>query len=116
MLRLLADENFNNDIVRGLRLRLSIIDLVRVQDVGLLRAGDPTVLAWAADNDRIVLTHDRATMPDDAYKRLLAGETMPGVLVINDRLPVREAIDELQLICECSDMADWAGRVVHLPI
>src|SRR5215212_7424222 len=98
MLRLLADENFNNDIVRGLRLREPTVDLVRVQDVGLLRAGDPAVLAWAADNGRIVLTHDRATMPDDAYKRLVAGEAMPGVFVLNDRLPVREAIDELHLV------------------
>ena len=41
---------------------------------------------------------------------------MPGVFIRNDRLPVREAIDELQLICECSDMPDWLNRVVHLPI
>ena len=116
MLRLLADENFNNDIVRGLRLRDPAVDLIRVQDIGLLRAGDPAVLAWAGDNDRIVLTHDRATMPDYAYQRLVAGEAMPGVFVLNDRLPVREAIDELQLTCECSDMPDWAGRVVYLPI
>jgi hypothetical protein len=32
---LLADENFNNNIVRGVRLRDPDIDLVRVQDVGL---------------------------------------------------------------------------------
>src|SRR6059058_2417353 len=116
MLRLLADENFNNDIVRGLRLRDPAVDLVRVQDVGLSRAGDPAVLAWAADNGRVVLTHDRATMPDDAYKRLVAGQPMPGAFVLNDRLSVREAIDELQLVGECSDMPDWDGRVVHLPI
>jgi hypothetical protein len=89
---------------------------VRVQDVGLLRADDPAVLAWAAAGGRILLTHDRATMPDFAYKRLMTGEAMPGVFVLNDRLPVREAIDELQLLCECSDMPDWDGRVVHLPI
>jgi len=116
MLRLLADENFNNDIVRGLLLRDPAIDLVRIQDAGLLRADDPAVLGWAAEHDRILLTHDRATVPDYAYQRLLAGELMPGVFVLNDRLPVRQAIDELYLVCECSDTADWVGRVVHLPI
>ena len=30
MLRLLADENFNNDIVRGVRRRNDAIDIVRV--------------------------------------------------------------------------------------
>ena len=56
MLRLLADENFNGDIVRALLLRQPDLDIVRVQDVGLAGAGDPDILAWAAANDRIVLT------------------------------------------------------------
>jgi len=33
MLKLLADENFDNNIVRGLRRRNPNIDIVRVQDV-----------------------------------------------------------------------------------
>jgi predicted nuclease of predicted toxin-antitoxin system len=64
MLRLLADENFNGDIVRGLLLRQPTLDVVRVQDVGLIGTDDSEILAWAAENNRIVLTHDRATMPD----------------------------------------------------
>ena len=48
MLRLLADENLNNDIVRGLLRRSPDLDVVRVQDVGLSGAEDPTVLEWAA--------------------------------------------------------------------
>ncbi len=63
MLRLLADENFNGDIVRALLLRQPDLDIVRVQDVGLAGVGDPDILAWAAENDRIILTHDRATFP-----------------------------------------------------
>ena len=45
MLRLLADENFNGDIVRGLLRRRPELDLVRIQDVGLTGADDPSVLA-----------------------------------------------------------------------
>ncbi len=48
MLRLVADENFNGDIVRALFLRRPDLDVVRVQDVGLAGADDPRVLAWAA--------------------------------------------------------------------
>ena len=73
MLRLVSDENFNGDIVRGLLLRHPALDLRRVQDVGLEEADDPTILAWAATNNRIVLTHDHATMPDFAYDRVVAG-------------------------------------------
>jgi predicted nuclease of predicted toxin-antitoxin system len=78
MLRLASDENFNGDIVRGLLFRLPELNLLRVQDVGLGGAIDPVVLAWAAENDRIVLTHDRATLPNFAYERVVAGEAMPG--------------------------------------
>lgn len=45
MLRLLADENFNGDIVRALLLRQPDLDIVRLQDVGLARVGDPNILA-----------------------------------------------------------------------
>jgi uncharacterized protein DUF5615 len=55
MLRLAADENFNGDIVRGLLRRNPKLDIVRVQDVGLSGANDPSVLQWAADHQ--VMTH-----------------------------------------------------------
>jgi len=67
MLSLLSDENFNGDIVRGMSLRQPNLDLVRIQDVGLQAVSDPAILDWAASNERILLTHDRATMPDFAY-------------------------------------------------
>jgi len=116
MLRLLADENFNGEVVRGLLLRQPELDVVRVQDVGLTRADDPDILAWAAEDNRIVLTHDCATMPDYAYERLAAGERMPGVLILNDRFPVGQAIQEILLMAACSEQAEWSGHVVHLPL
>src|SRR5262245_30247048 len=116
MLRLASDENFNGDIVRGLLLHRPGLHLVRVQDVGLEGADDATVLAWAAENNRILLTHDRATIPDFAYARVAAGQPMPGVFVLNDRLPIRQALDELLLIDTCSEQVEWAGLVLYLPL
>ena len=43
MVRFLADENFNNAILRGLLRRKPDIDIVRVQDVGLSGASDPEI-------------------------------------------------------------------------
>lgn len=62
MLRLLADQNFDNDIVRGVLRRNPRIDLVRVQDVGLIGAEDPEVLEWAAREGRVFLSHDVTTL------------------------------------------------------
>lgn len=116
MLRLLSDENFNEDIVRGLLLHYPNLDLHRVQDVGLEGVDDPAILEWAAVNNRILLTHDRATMPDFAYARVIAGQPMSGVFVVNDRISVRQAIDELLLVETCSEQAEWANLVAYLPL
>ncbi len=116
MLRLLADENFNGDIVRGLLLRQPELDIVRVQDIDLAGADDPQILAWAAENNRIILTHDRATMPDYARERLASGERMPGAFILHDRLPVAQSIQEILVIIECTEQAEWDGRVVYLPL
>lgn len=51
MLSLAADENFNNDIVRGLQRRNPQVDIVRVQDAGLCGASDEAILEWAATRD-----------------------------------------------------------------
>jgi predicted nuclease of predicted toxin-antitoxin system len=116
MLRLLSDENFNGDIVRGLWHHRPELDLRRVQDVGLEEADDSTILEWAAVNNCILLTHDQATMPDFAYARIIARQPMPGVFVVPDRMAVRQALDELLLIEDCSEQAEWTDLVVYLPL
>ncbi len=116
MLRLLSDENFNGDIIRGLLFRQPDIELVRWLDVGAEGADDPVVLAWAAENGRIVLTHDRATFPGHAYERVEVGDPMPGVFVISDRMPIGRAIAELLIVCNCSEQTEWINRVLYLPL
>jgi hypothetical protein len=116
MLRLLTDENFNGDILRGVLLRKPDLDIVRAQDTGLEREPDPHVLAWSANDDRIVLTHDRATMPDYAFQRVAEGQVMPGVFVVSDRLPVGQAIEQILFINEFSEQIEWSGRVIYLPL
>jgi predicted nuclease of predicted toxin-antitoxin system len=59
VIKLVSDENFDGDILRGLLRRMPGLDVARVQDVGLAQAPDPTVLAWAAGEQRILLMHDR---------------------------------------------------------
>jgi len=85
MLKLAADENFNNDIIRGLLRRKPDLDIVRIQDVGLSGADDPTVLGWAAQEERILLTHDVKTITRYAYKRVDADQAMPGVFEVSRR-------------------------------
>ena len=116
MFALAADENFNNDIVRGLLRKNPRLDIVRVQDVGLRGADDPAILEWAANESRIVLTHDAATMTYYAYERVKAGLSMPGVIEVADDLPIGKVIKDILLLAEYSERGEWDGRVIYLPL
>jgi predicted nuclease of predicted toxin-antitoxin system len=114
MLRLLSDENFNDEIIRGLVRAQPDLNLVRVQDFGLLGADDPRILTWAAENSRVLVTHDRATIPVFAYDRIRAGEPMPGVFVVDDRAAVGQTIEDILLFALCSEEGEWEGQVLYL--
>ena len=116
MLKYAVDEDFNHEIVRGLALKASAIDILTVQDVGLLEAHDRDILAWAAQEGRVLLTHDFRTMPSYAAERLREGQTMPGVLLVPQLLPIGRAIDDLLLIAECSTESEYEGLILRLPL
>jgi hypothetical protein len=116
MLRLAADENFNNDIVRGVRRRDPAVDIVRVQDAGLRSVDDPAVLEWEAQSARVLLTHDVATITRYAYDLVGAGKPMPGVFEVGRRVPMGVAIDEIILLAQCSLDQEWEGQIRYLPL
>jgi hypothetical protein len=116
MIRCLADEDFNHDILRGLVRRVTLLDIVRVQDIGLRGADDDTVLAAAATEGRVVLTHDVATLIGRACERVAQGQAMPGVIAVPQALPVGAAIDDLVLVVECSSPDEWQNQVRYLPL
>jgi len=116
VLRLAADENLSNDIVRGLLRRKPDLDIVRLQDVGLSGADDPTILEWAAQEGRVLLTHDVSTLTRYAYERVEAGKPMPGVFEVSRRVPIGVAIEDILLIAEYGLEGEWEGQVCYLPL
>ncbi len=116
MIRLLADENLDNTSIRGLLRRNISVDIVRVQDHNLSGAKDPLVLAWAAEQGRVLLTHDVATITRYAYERLASNLAMPGVIEIPPDLPVGDVIEVLLFILECGTSEDLDGQIIYLPL
>jgi hypothetical protein len=117
MYRLASDEDFNGRIVAALRRRDPTLDLQRVQDVGLGGAPDPSVLAWAAAQGRVLVTHDRRTMPTHAYARVNAGLPMPGVLVVrNDEHAIGALAEDIVLVLRCTTPDELRDRVWYLPL
>jgi predicted nuclease of predicted toxin-antitoxin system len=116
VIRFLVDQNFNEHTVEGLSLRDPSLDLLRVREVGLASAPDPTILEWAAANDRVLLTHDRRTIPPFAYARVAAGQPMPGVFLVSDDMPIGQAIDEILLAVHCLTPVECKDVVKYFPM
>jgi hypothetical protein len=96
--RFLADVNFNNRIVIGLRRRAPSVDIITVQDLGLRQTPDPQVLLEACELDRILVTHDVNTMPLHCTALLTSlpvGKPSPGIMQIAQEMPIGMASQEL---------------------
>jgi hypothetical protein len=116
MVRFAADENLNRNITRGLVRRNPEIDVVSIQEVGLVGADDAAVLAWAAAQQRVLLSHDVTTLTRHAYERTRNGQPMPGVFEVSQALSVGQVIEDLLLVAECSLDDEWEGQVRYLPL
>lgn len=116
MIKFLTDEDFDGRIYRGLLRRVPELDIVRVQDVGLRTLHDSEILAWAADDNRILLTHDVTTMTKYAAERIEKGLSVSGVFEVPQHLSIGEAVEELVLIAECSFENEWENQIRFLPL
>lgn len=116
MMRFLADENFNNDLLRGLKRQIHPLDIVRVQDTEVYQADDPAVLEWAAREGRIVITHDVQTLPGYAFERVVAGLPMPGVIEVAGALAIGQVLDDLVMLISAGSPADFENQVRYVPL
>ncbi|SRR6185503_2213709 len=116
MLQLLIDQDLDQDILRGLMRRVPELDAVTAYDIGKSEAPDPELLAWAAEAGRVLVTHDRRTMPAHAARRLAEGDDIAGVIVVSRRIPISTAIDELEIAVLCSEPEEWKNLVRHIPL
>lgn len=116
MLRLLSDEDFNGNVVAGVRRCYPEINVVRAQDVGLCGQADPDILEWAAKDGRILLTNDKRTMIAFAIRRVANGQGMPGVFILRGKTSIRDAIEAVAMLALVSDHAEWDKQIQWLPL
>jgi predicted nuclease of predicted toxin-antitoxin system len=116
MIKFLIDENFNHRVLRGLTIRFPHLDYIVAQDTDLKGVDDPSLLAWASEHERVLLTHDIQTIPGYAYERVVAGLPMVGVITVPETMPIGTAIEELLTIIECSEQSEYESQVFHLPL
>jgi hypothetical protein len=112
MLRLATDADVHGDIIRGLRRRVPGIDLVRAQDELPEGISDEKVLAWAAADDRVLITNDRNTMVGVALERAATSEPLPGLIVTTNEQSIGLAIDDILLLAEYMSEEELRSQIV----
>ena len=113
--RFLADADLNYAVVRGVRLREPSIDFKTAADTGLEGLSDPEVLELAAREERVLVSHDKSTMPVHFAARVGSGARSPGVLLALPSAPLGEIIESLVIIWSASQDKEWSDQIHYLP-
>jgi predicted nuclease of predicted toxin-antitoxin system len=95
--KFLADENLRRAIVLGLRRREPSVSFVQAYEAGSRGKDDPTVLQLAAEQNRILVSHDVRTLPRH-FRHFIIRQASPGVFLVPQQLPLSSAIEQLALI------------------
>ena len=113
-IRFQADADLRVPIVKGLRRREPSIDFMTANQAGLSGIDDWAVLALAASNGRLLVSHDVNTMPE-TFSRFIQEQTSPGVILISQELSYREAIEGLLRVWSSTEAKDWENVLSFLP-
>lgn len=112
----LADEGFNRRIVGEMRRKRPNLDILTIREAGKLGLEDPLVLELAAEQGRVLLSHDTHTMPDHLNTFLLSGRQSPGVVLVPQELPIGPALEDLLLIVDAGTPGELANLCTQLPL
>lgn len=113
--RFQADADLNHIIVKAtLRLEPGI-DFQTALVAGLAGMADRDVLRLAAEQGRILVSHDRKTMPSH-FGQFIRSENSPGLLIVSQKEPISRVAEELVLIWLATEPEEWVNRIRSLPL
>ncbi len=114
MLPLLSDEDVPGPVIDGLRQHFPTIDVMRVQEVGLMYTPDAVILNQAAREGRVTVTRDRSTMVANALDRMRHGMRMAGLIVLAEDINIGKAIQELATLASAGNPGDLDGQIIYI--
>lgn len=114
-IRFQADADLNQHIIQAVRRRQPAIDFQTADEAGIRGLPDSDVLAAAAREGRILVSHDFHTMPAH-FADFIATQHSPGVFLLSQDWPIRAAAEELLMIWETSEAEEWADFIQWLPL
>lgn len=114
-IRYQADADLNQAIVTGVLRREPTIDFQTANAAGLEGVKDADVLAIAAKQGRILVSHDRKTMPIE-FAEFIVNSRSAGIIIVSRKSPMELIIEELLLIWAASSAEEWVDRIAKLPL
>jgi len=113
--RFQADADLNEILMKAVLRREPGIDFQTARAAGLAGLADKDVLTMAARSGRLLLTHDRKTMPKH-FAEFIAAQSSAGVLIVPQKLPISQAVEELILVWVATEAEEWINRIYSLPL
>lgn len=113
-IRFQADNDFNGRVLRALLRLAPAIDLQTAPALGFhLGTPDEQVLALAAAEGRVLLSHDAKTMPYH-FADFIATNTSPGLILVSRKLSIGQAANELHLVWEASEAEEYVNCIYRI--
>ena len=115
---LLLDENVDRCLQKALARRSPDLVERAIGALGAppLQSSDPEILTWCDQNGFMLVTNNRASMPVHLKDRLAAGGHVPGILVLNPKMALQHAVDELLLVASAAKTEDYVDMLLYLPV
>jgi hypothetical protein len=110
-----ADADFNHTIIAAVQRREPAIDFQTADEARLRGRPDPEVLARAAQEGRILVSHDHHTMPVH-FATFVTTQPSPGVFLLSQDVSIRTAVEELVVIWAASEAEEWVNTLQYLPL
>ena len=79
------------------------------------RMKDPDILDLAHLAGRVVVSHDVRTMPR-WFDQCVEQRRCAGLILVPDKLPIRDVIEDLLLIWHLTESDEWVNRMEWLPL
>jgi hypothetical protein len=114
-LRFQADADLNESIVKGVLRREPTIDFKTATAARLRSLPDVDVLTNAAEEGRVLVSHDRKTMPR-AFGDFIRAKPSPGVILVSQKTDVLSVIEWLVLAWTVTEAAEWENRIFTIPL
>lgn len=117
-LKYLLDENVDPLYATQLRrLQPNLVIRVIGEPVTPARGTlDPEILCWCEENNFILVTNNRTSMPVHLVEHIEKNRHIPGIFILNPNLSIGENIQELILVAEASFDDEYQDRIDYLPL